>query len=308
MLDKLKRARRVLSWLSRLEQSSDTFALPVKSDYKDPKILTGAVLSRLNLQRMPKSLRDVEFQVFSQFGDDGIIQYLVNSLPIEERIFVEFGVENYTEANTRFLLINDKWSGLVMDGDQRNIDYINKDLVSIFYDVRPKQAFITAENINAHLEEAGFTGRIGLLSVDIDGMDYWVWQAMTAVNPAIVVAEYNATFGCERAITIPYQPDFLRAKAHPSRLYWGASLAALQDLAKAKGYAFIGCNSNGNNAYFVRNEYAADPAVAGLERCFNPATFAEYAIGDRRVRGAEVYETIRGLPVHNIRTGQVEAL
>jgi hypothetical protein len=308
MFAKLVRLRRLINWLSGIEERSEQFDLPIRSSYKHTKVTIGALLSRSNLDRQPRELRDVEFQVFSQFGDDGIIQYLVHRLDIKERIFVEFGVENYTEANTRFLLVNDKWAGLVMDGSEGNVAYINRDYISLFYNVVPKQAFITAENINDLIKEAGFGGKIGLLSVDIDGVDYFVWKALTVIDPAIVVAEYNATFGPERAITIPYRPDFVRADAHPSRLYWGASLTALGDLATVKGYTFVGCNANGNNAYFVRNEYADHPAIAGLERPFEPASFAEYAIDGRRVRGAEVYETIRGMPVFNVRTGQIEPL
>jgi hypothetical protein len=308
MFGKFKRARRVFGWLSNLEQRAVTFNFPVQSDYKDTKVLVGTLLSRLNLDSEPREFREVEFQVFSQFGDDGIIQYLVHSLPVRERTFVEFGVENYTEANTRFLLVKDKWSGLVLDGSPSNVDYINKDWISVFYDVRAKQAFITAENIDGLLEEAGFVGRIGLLSIDIDGMDYWVWRSMKSVDPAIVVIEYNATFGQERAITVPYDAGFVRSVAHPSGLYWGASLLALQELGAIKGYKFVGCNTNGNNAYFVRNEYAAVPRIAMLEGHFNPATFAEYAVNGRRVRGSAVLDVIRGLPVYDTRTGQTEKL
>jgi hypothetical protein len=173
----------------------------------------------------------------------------------------------------------------VLDGSQENIDYINEDLISLFYDLRPRQAFVTAENINGLLKEAGLVGKIGLLSIDIDGVDYWVWQAITAIDPAVVVIEYNATFGPDRAITVPYSANFERIVAHPSRLYWGASLMALQSLGNAKGYTFVGCNSNGNNAYFLRNEYASLDWVAGLKKCYNPATFAEYAVKGCRVRG-----------------------
>jgi hypothetical protein len=308
MFNKLNSALRVYRWLASLERRADSLDLPTKSDYKHSKVLTGTLLSRLNLERVPRELREVEFQVFSQFGDDGIIQYLVHSLPIRERTFVEFGVENYTEANTRFLLVKDKWAGLVLDGSRENIDYINGDLISLFYDLRARQAFVTAENINGLLKEAGFVGKIGFLSIDIDGMDYWVWQAMTAIDPAIVVIEYNATFGPDRAITVPYRADFVRAVAHASRLYWGASLMALRNLGTAKGYTFIGCNASGNNAYFVRNEYASLSCVSGLEKCYNPATFAEYVVNGSRVRGGEVLDIIRGLSVYNIRSGNTEPL
>jgi hypothetical protein len=308
MIDRFKRARQLFNWFSRLQESYENFDLPLRSDYKHPKVLMGSVLSRMNLDAVPRKLSDVEFQVFSQFGDDGIIQYLVHSLPVKERTFVEFGVEDYTESNTRFLLIKDKWSGLVLDGSEQNIDYIKRDRISAFFDLCAQQVFITAENINEALVEAGFSGRIGLLSVDIDGMDYWVWRAISVVDPAIVVIEYNAIFGPDRAIAVPYKPDFIRSEAHPSLLYWGASLPALQYLANAKGYALLGCNGNGNNAYFIRNEFSNLSSIAGIERSFQPAAFAEYSLNGHRIRGVEALKAIHGMPVVNVCTGGTELL
>ncbi|MEI9805547.1 MAG: hypothetical protein WDN48_15540 [Pseudolabrys sp.] len=308
MFGTLKRVRRLYQWLSNLEHRSGLQALPTVSDYKNPKVLTGTLLSHMNLERVPHELRDIEFQVFSQFGDDGIIQYLVHSLPIRERTFVEFGVENYTEANTRFLLVKDKWSGLVLDGSQSNIAYIRNDSISRLFDLRAKQAFITAENINRLLADESFDGTVGLLSIDIDGMDYWVWDALDAVKPAIVVIEYNALFGPERSIVVPYDPDFAREKAHPSRLYWGASLKALENLAAKKGYAFVGCNGNGNNAYFICNQYAELPSVAGLKPRYQQASFAEYEVDGHRPRLDDALRVIRGLPVINTVSSESEPL
>src|SRR4051794_2767871 len=136
MIRKALRLRRVLRWLSRLEQGYDTFDVLKKGDYKHPKVLMGTLLARANIAHSePTSIHDVEFQVFSQFGDDGIIQYLVHVLPIEDRRFVEFGVENYLEACTRFLLLKDKWSGLVLDGSAANVDFISKDPVSALFNL-----------------------------------------------------------------------------------------------------------------------------------------------------------------------------
>jgi hypothetical protein len=163
-----------------------------------------------------------EFRVFSQFGDDGIIQYSINRLhlPIAERRFIEFGVENYYEANTRFLLLNDNWSGLIMDGSDAYISDVRRESLYWRHDLTALARFIRRENINPILEEAGFSGRIGILSIDVDGNDYWIWEALTAVDPAIVIVEYNGIFGSHEAVTIPYQPDFARQNAHYSYLYW----------------------------------------------------------------------------------------
>ncbi len=195
-----------------------------------------------------------EFKVYSQWGEDGIIQFLLRHVAVSRKVFVEFGVQDYTESNTRFLLTKDNWSGLVLDGNQRDIDFIKQDPIYWRHNLKAVCAFITRDNINALLRENGLSGEIGLLSVDIDGNDYWVWERIDAVNPAIVIAEYNSRFGDKRSVTVPYDPEFVREKAHHSCAYYGASLPALVALGNKKGYAFVGSNSAGSNAFFVRRD------------------------------------------------------
>lgn len=227
--------------LQRMEESLDLLRREV-----------GRVNSRLDQAGGP--LTQHEFKVYSQWGEDGILQHLVRQVPIAQRTFVEFGVENYTEANTRFLLVNDGWSGLVIDGSERNIDFVRNDSIYWKHNLKALQAFITKENINELIRSQGLQGEIGLLSVDIDGNDYWVWDAIDVVHPALVVTEYNARFGPTRAVTVPYDPAFVRQRAHYSCIYYGASLGALVGLGRRKGYSFVGCNTAGNNAFFVRND------------------------------------------------------
>lgn len=207
------------------------------------------------LQGVPvQTLADAEFRVFSQWGEDGIIQYLISRIDVGRKIFIEFGVQDYTESSTRFLLINNNWSGLVIDGGEKYIDYIKNDPIYWQHNVKAECAFITKDNINDLIRKAGMSGEIGLLSVDIDGNDYWVWEAIDVVQPVITIVEYNARFGSESALTVPYSADFVRSQAHPSMVYYGASLQALCLLGERKGYAFVGCNSAGNNAFFVRQD------------------------------------------------------
>ena len=218
------------------------------------QLALGRIESKLTKISDQPGLKSYEFQVFSQWGEDGIIDYLVSSIQINRKIFVEFGVENYTESNTRFLMINNNWTGLVIDGSVENIRHIKQDPVYWQYNLKAVHAFIDKENINSLLADNGISGEIGLLSIDIDGNDYWVWEAINCVSPAIVIIEYNSRFGKDRALTIPYNPTFVRCKAHYSNLYAGASLKALVNLGQAKGYCFVGCNSAGNNAFFVRSD------------------------------------------------------
>ncbi len=221
------------------------------------KLLSARLLIRqMKAQGLLPRLADAEFKVFSQFGDDGIIQYLLQQvdIPEDKRIFIEFGVQDYRESNTRFLLMNDNWSGLVLDGSADNIDTIVADAQFWRHDLTAVAAFIDRDNVNDLFARNGFNGEIGLLSIDIDGNDYWVWESIDVVNPIIVVCEYNSVFGYEHAVTVPYDPGFQRGSAHYSNLYWGVSLKALCLLASRRGYAFVGCNSAGNNAYFIRRD------------------------------------------------------
>jgi hypothetical protein len=204
------------------------------------------------------TLADYEYRVFSQWGEDGIIQYLLRHLEIENRIFVEFGVEDYTQSNTRFLLVNNNWHGLVLDSSAENIGKIRNSALHSLYDLKAVQAFVTRDNINRILSENGVTGEIGLLSIDIDGNDYWVWRAIDVINPVVVVVEYNHRFGREAAVTVPYDESFDRWHSTRPLIYFGASLKALCLLGERKGYAFVGCNSNGVNAFFVRKDKKPD--------------------------------------------------
>lgn len=221
-------------------------------------------------------IKQAEFRVFSQWGEDGIIQALLNYVAIKHKIFVEFGVQNYTESNTRFLLMNDHWSGLLIDGNPGHVDYIRKDPIYWQHNLKVDCSFITKDNIDSILLANGISGDIGLLSIDIDGNDYWVWQKISVIRPAIVVIEYNARFGSERSVTVPYSPDFTREKAHFSGIYYGASLKALVTLGASKGYSFVGTNAAGNNAFFVRKDLMKPPLKElGVVEGFTKSQFRE---------------------------------
>ena len=131
------------------------------------------------------------------FDEDGIIQYLINNLAIQNKTFVEFGVEIFEESNTRFLLMNDNWQGMVLDACEADIRYIQQDKIYWQYDLQAKCTWITRENINSLLMASGFGEDLGLLSVDIDGNDYWIWEAIESVRPLIVVVEYNSLLGLQ---------------------------------------------------------------------------------------------------------------
>jgi hypothetical protein len=267
-------------------------------------VLAGQMLTRA-LPGVVDRLQDAEFRVFSQFGDDGIIQYLIRTIRPANDSFVEFGVGDYSESNTRFLLLHNNWRGLIMDGSSENMERVRSQELYWRHDLVAKAAFVTSDNVNALISSEGMTGEIGLLHIDVDGNDYWLWRAIDVVSPEIVIMEYNAVFGSDRAITVPYAPDFRRFAAHYSGLFFGASLPALCDLAHAKGYSFVGCNSAGNNAYFVRND-----RMSGLKPLAPTAGFVESRFREARtadgqlsyVRGSHRRELIAGLTVFNTRS------
>jgi hypothetical protein len=180
------------------------------------RINQGLILSKLNEGQNSTNLADYEFKVFSQWGEDGIIQYLSKAIELNYKTFIEFGVEDFTEANCRFLLMKDNWSGFVIDGSPSNITRIKKSYFYWRHHLLAVNAFITRDNINDLLAKSGFDEDLGILSIDLDGNDYFILEAVNAVRPRILICEYNAVFGPARKISIPYSPDFSRTRQHYS--------------------------------------------------------------------------------------------
>lgn len=204
------------------------------------------------------SLAQHELQICSQNGEDGILLLLLSLTSSPTRRLAEIGIGDGSECNSANLLINWGWSGTLVEGDVdgssraaqlhrgRNVSVLNE--------------FVTVENINALLP----TDPIDLLSIDIDGNDYWVWQA-TAADPLVTVIEYNASLGPTRSATIPYDPHFDYTTASPHRLYHGASLRALARLGVEKGMALVGCDSQGVNAFFVQRRFIDEGRLAEVD-------------------------------------------
>lgn len=256
-------------------------------------------------------LGDVEFRVTSQWGEDGIIEWMCQKLPNISRSFIEFGVENFGEANTRFLIENRGWRGLIMDGSERYMSELRREALYWRHDLTAVNAFVTVENINKLIKDNGFSGELGILSVDIDGNDYWVLEAIECVNPAIVICEVNGVFGDLQPFTIPYRPDFQRIDAHYSGQYFGCSLAALKMLCSRKGYTFIGTNTNGVNAFFVRNDLAGSIVKSiGAVRAWPPRHRDSHNISGELdfTRGLARYKLIADMPVVDLRTDKLVAI
>ncbi|NIJ51569.1 FkbM family methyltransferase [Dyadobacter arcticus] len=297
----------------KLESLFSGYKSSLSSDLENIKVSQGLILNKLNLgNSTPLILDDItksEFKIFSQWGDDGIISFLVSYLEIKDKRFVEFGVENYTECNTKFLLISQNWRGLIMDGSNKNMTSLRTSDLYWKFDITAVDVFVTAENIDSLLKDNGFSGEIGILHIDIDGNDYWIWKSVTVANPIIVIVEYNSIFGFEQPWTIPYNPSFVRTEEHYSNLYYGTSLLSICDLAEEKGYHFIGCNSNGNNAYFVRKDWIKGLRVVSPQDGYIESKFREARDENGTltfVTGSERLNQLRGKKIHNTRTNSLE--
>ena len=201
-----------------------------------------------------KDLSEVEFQVYSQWGEDGIIDWLINKFPEISKSFLEIGTENYKESNTRFLLSNNNWNGFLIEADKAAVKDIKSQRIFWKHNLRVENEFITKDNINEIVKKINVPKKLGLLSLDIDGVDYWILNNLSFLEPSIVVCEYNSLFGQKKSVTVPYKKNFIRSEEHYSNLYYGASIKAFIDMMKKKNYFFIGTNSAGNNAFFIEKK------------------------------------------------------
>lgn len=233
------------------------------------------------LQASPATLPDLgqyEARVYSQNGEDGILLYLLSQVGAIGHTFIEFGMGDGRTCNTANLSLNFGWSGLLMDGNPAHVAgaqaYYRQRLGEAAGRVQIAHCLVTAENIDDALRSHGMAGPVDLLSIDIDGNDFWVWKAISAVQPRLVVVEYNASLGPTASLTIPYDPAFAARRRHPSGLYHGASLAALTKLGEDKGYRLAGCDSNGINAFFVHSDlFPADWQLVTPAQAFRPHRF-----------------------------------
>ena len=206
-------------------------------------------------------LEPFELGFCSQYGEDGIILYLVDRIGVARRLVVEIGIEDGRECNSANLVLNFGWRAVQFEADEpfcRSAQaFFASRLGEGATECKTIHAFVTSENVNRLLEGAGISGEIDVFSLDVDGNDYWIWKALTACRPRIAVIEYNASFGVERSVTIPYDPQFVVGRDKAKPFYHGASLAALSKLSRSKGYVLVGCESSGVNAFFVHEDLAA---------------------------------------------------
>ena len=209
----------------------------------------------LNLEKI-NNIDQANYKVFSQNGEDGIIQYLIKSLKLNHIKFVEIGTQDYTESNTRYIFQTMRCEGLIID-PIKNLETLVKKNIPKFWKNNLKiiNKFATPENINSLLDNSNFHKDIDLFSLDIDGIDYWIIKKLKKNISKIFVAEYNPYFGPDLEITVPNINNFDRTSYHYSSLCWGVSLKSLIKIMIEKNYTFVGSNDLRNNAFFVSNDH-----------------------------------------------------
>lgn len=213
-----------------------------------------------------------EFSGFSQNGEDGTIEVLRSALLETNRVFFEIGSADGVQNNTSWLLVTEQYAGLMVEGKRKMSAKAHRLLSSCSIGARFAGRFVTRENACDLLALCGNL-KPDLFSLDIDGNDYYVAQALLegGLRPKIAVLEYNSVFGPERSVTIPYTPSFNYRAAHKSQLYYGVSLQAWCKLFGGYGYRFVTVERNGVNAFF------ADPRQfsPGFLDQVEPIAFAE---------------------------------
>lgn len=209
------------------------------------------------------------YKVYSQNDEDGIVHEIFKRIGTTNKIFIEFGVQNGLECNSH-CLFHMGWSGLWIEGSPKSCEQVKRLFKSVVNNGRLKviNSFITKDNINNIIKGAGYSGEIDLLSIDIDGNDYHVWEAIDEVTPRAVIIEYNAKFPPDCEWVMPYKSDYVWDGSDKQ----GASLKSYELLGIKKGYTLVGTNFNGINAFFVRSDLIGDkfPSPAISENLYNP--------------------------------------
>ena len=201
--------------------------------------------------------QDIEFRSFSQNGEDGLLLYVFSQIGMASRRSVEIGCGSGVECNTANLIVNHGFRDLLLDAREGRLAlgrrFFRKCRDTCLHQPRLVHTWVTRENIDKMIRDHGYTGSIDLLSIDLDGMDYWIWEAIDCIEPRVVVVEYNATFGATQSIAVRYRPGFRRT-TEP----FGASLAALVKLGRRNGYRLVGCDQHRINAFFVHRGIGDD--------------------------------------------------
>jgi hypothetical protein len=212
-------------------------------------------------QRIPLYPRLCEsgFRVYSEFEEDGMILYVLTMIGLKSRKVVEMCCGTGRECMASNLILNHGFDGYLFDGDAANIElargFFQSKRDCLLYPPVLRNAWITTDNVNSLLAEAGCSGEVDIFSLDIDGNDYWIWQAIEITKPRLLICETHNIIPGDLSLTIEYNPEFdCQSKTGPEQDYRGVSLLAMVKLCREKGYRLIGAHRHGFNAFFLRED------------------------------------------------------
>jgi len=222
-----------------------------------------------------------EFSGFSQNGEDGILDVLRRQLKVKNRYFIEIGVSDGVENNSAWLVVAEKYAGIMIEGDSRLAKRANRMISGHSVGGECYNMFVTKDNIK-NLKSLAFYNNPDVFSLDIDGNDYYIAQAILdgGFRPQIFVVEFNSVYGPERRLTVEYRDDFTFTLAHPTQLYYGVSIAGWRKFFESRGYRFITVDQNGVNAFFVDPASFDQDFLNGVK----PLEFAENRYQYRKFR------------------------
>lgn len=228
----------------------------------EQNVLSLLYKEQYEMKRPPLTFKDVGFRIHSQHEEDGILNFIFSLIGTTGKRCIEICAGDGIECNTANLIINHRWIGLLVDGNDVNVEKARRfyadNLDTKFWPPAIIKEWVTKDNVNEIIREHGFAGQIDLLSLDIDGVDYWLWQEISCISPRVVVLEFNHLWGSGASVTVPYQEDFVAEFTEYGSDYAGASLPAFVKLGKEKGYRLVGTNAIATNAFFVRDDIACD--------------------------------------------------
>jgi len=255
---------------------------------KKDRIEQLAFLNQLNIINQLKqnnnsfSFEEVGFRQHSQNLEDGILLYIFNLIGISNKICVEICASNGKQCNSANLILNHGWTGFLFDGDlkliEEGIDFYRNNPKTTALPPKMIHAWVTAENVNELLKSNGINGQVELLSLDMDGVDYWILESINSISPKVIVVETQCIWGNDRSVTVPYSPEFKAQFIDEFGIYSGASLPAFKKLFNKKGYRLIGIEPYGFNAFFMRNDIGNVyfPEVS-IEACTENVPFVQWA-------------------------------
>lgn len=250
--------------LNRFRESINRPVLNILRDYTPPDAASQLSLSLAYRQLAASGaalppLADTGFKAYAQTDEDGILLFIFSVIGATNKKCVEICAGDGIECNTANLIINHGWIGLLFDGNpdlvQRGTAFYRNHKATFVYPPIFICSWIKKDNVNNLIKQNGFEGEVDLLSIDMDGMDYWIWEAIEIIAPRVVVVEYQDIIGPEKALTVPYADEF-DAHKYPTTdgmpNFCGASLPAFVKLGQRKGYRLVGCNRSGYNAIFIK--------------------------------------------------------